>query len=334
MKLHCVALLALLVTQALAQAAPAQSAAPAPAQSATAAAANAVAPDAAVITVEGVCKVPAAKTGACKTEISRSEFERLMAILSRQRNGQAQASIPPDAKRQLAVQYSRLLLFAHLAEEQGLQNTPEGKELIHFLRLQAMTEELARSLQQKATLTPDEIRNYYEQHRDQFTQWNLQRVVVPLRPKAGDQANKQELKKLAEDFRQRASQGGDFDALQKEAFEKVGMKNPPQAKLVLLPGQSLPEAHSAVYQLKPGELSPVIEDPSGFFIYKLDSSSLVPLGENDADIHELLSGQKAQEAIRKIVESNKITLDPSYFELAQQNAAPKTSSAQPMGARR
>ena len=82
--------------------------------------------------------------------------------------------------------------------------------------------------------------------------------MVPLSAGAENQ-QKAELKNLAEDFRQRASAGGDFDALQKQAFEKTGTKNPPRAKLVLTPDTPLPQAHAAVYRLKPGELSPVIE---------------------------------------------------------------------------
>jgi hypothetical protein len=104
-----------------------------------------------------------------------------MSVLSRQRNGQAQQSIPPEAKRQLAIQYSRLLLFDDLAEKQGLQDTAEAKELIHLLRLQAMTEELGRSIQQKSAPTSAEIQSYYDHNPDRYTEWNLQRVVVPFK---------------------------------------------------------------------------------------------------------------------------------------------------------
>jgi parvulin-like peptidyl-prolyl isomerase len=328
MKLHFVVLLALLVSQGFAQAAAPQSNPPVSSEPA-AASSKPVAPDAAVISVAGICRTPSAK-GECQTVITRTEFEKLMSLLSRQRNGQAPESVPLEAKRQLAIQYSRLLLFGDLAEKQGLQNTPEGKELIHFLRLQALTEELARTLQQKSAPTPEEARSFYDHNPERYTEWHLQRVVVPLSAGAESQ-QKAELKKLAEDFRQRASAGGDFDVLQKQAFEKTGIKNPPQAKLVLMPGTPLPEAQSAVYRLKPGELSPVIEDSNGFYIYKLDSSRLTPFEQNKAEIQEFLAGQKAQQAIQRLLESNTVTLNSDYFEPVRQNAAPKTSSLQPAG---
>ena len=324
MKLHFVVLLALLASQGFAQAAPVQN------ESGAAAAANSkpVAPGHAVITVDGVCKAPDAKTGECKTVITRTEFERLVAVLSR--NGQDQQAIPPQAKRQLAIQYSRLMLFADLAEKEGLQNSPEGEELIRFVRLQALTEELARTLQQKAVTTSEEVKNYYDHNLDRYTEWNLQRIVVPLST-VESQAKQEELKQLAEEFRKRASNGANFDALQNEAFEKAGIKDPPSAKLVLKPGASLPETHSVVYRLKPGEMSNVIEDRTGFYIYKLESSNVVPLDQNKAAIEGLLAGQKAQEAIRKLTESNKVHLNSNYFESEHQDFAPTTSSARPMG---
>jgi parvulin-like peptidyl-prolyl isomerase len=334
MKLHFVALPVLLISQVFAQEASSPHQTHATAATATpvaGAAPKIVAPDGPVISVGGVCKSPSVKTGDCKTVITRSEFERLMEVLSRQHDAQAQQSIPPEAKRQLALQYSRLLLFADLAEKQGLQNTPDGKVLINFLRLQAMTEELARSIQQKSLPTPAEINDYYEHHRDQYSQWDLQRIVVPSTPKAEGHVDQEQLKKVAENLYERASHGGDFDALQKEAFEKTGTQNPPKAEVVLTPGASIPEAHAAVYRLKPGEVSRLIEDPTGFYIYKLNSSTVVPLEQNKAAIQDLLSRERAQEAIQKLIESNKITLNSDYFELAPAKDEQQTSSVRPVG---
>lgn len=320
MKAYVAALLPMLAAFGFAQTASAQKIAPTLAASTTKAAAgpssSPVSPDAAVITLEGLCNTPSAETDKCKTVITRAEFETLMAVLSRQRNGQAQKAIPPEAKRELAIQYSRLLVFADQAEKQGLQDTPDGKELIRFVRLQALTEQMARALQQKAEPTPEEIKSYYEHNPERYTEWNLQRIVIPLSHKAEDQA-----KKVANDLRLRASAGGEFDALEKEAYAKVGMPNPPTAKLRLMPGTSLPEAHSAVYRLKPGEVSPVIEDSTGFYIYKLDSSSLVPLDRNETEIHELLVAQKTRQAAEKLIGSSTPTLNPEYFEPVAQHPA-------------
>ncbi len=332
MKLHFVLLLSLFVGQVLAQAVPAQPPTPAPDTPVVAdAGAQPLTPETAVITVEGACKSLNAAPGECKTVITRAEFERLMTVLSRFRNGQAQQAIPADAKRQLAIQYSRLLLFASLAEKEGLQSTLDGKELIHFLWLQAMTEELARSIQEKAAPTAQQVQDYYDGHQDRFTEWDFQRIVVPLTAATKGQRS-EELKNLAAALQQRASKGDDFDVLQKEAYEKAGVKDRPGTKLVLKPGALLPEGHSAAYRLKPGGVSAVIDDPAGFVIYKLDSRSVLPLDQTKAQIEELVAGEKAQQTIQKLLQSNKVTLNSDYFEAPHQNAGPKTSAVQsPVG---
>jgi hypothetical protein len=281
--------------------------------------------DGAVITVNGACPLNKSKDSSCQTVVTRAEFERLMAVLSRQRNGESLRSIPPDAKRQLAVQYSQLLLFAALAEQQGLQDTPEAKELVDFLHLQAMSEELSRSMLRKSAPTEVEVRNYYDQHREDYTRFDLERISLPLREKVSAQPGSKERTKLADDLRERALHGESFAALQNEAFAKLGMKNPPKIEMVVMPGSTVPQAHAAIYRLKPGDVSPVIEDASGIYIYKLKSREAAPLSQSHASIQQLLSEQKAQEALQKLIETNKITLNSSYFEPAHELAAHKSS---------
>ena len=82
MKLHFVVLLALLVSQGFAQAAPPQSKPLVSSESAAGTASSKpVAPDAPVISVAGICHTPGAK-GECQTVITRAEFEKLVSLLS------------------------------------------------------------------------------------------------------------------------------------------------------------------------------------------------------------------------------------------------------------
>lgn len=272
-----------------------------------------IAADATVLTVQGVCKAVEKASPDCKTVVTRAEFERLMAVLSRRRSEQGQDSIPAEARRQLAIQYSRLLLYSDLAERQGLQNTEEGAELVRFARLQAMAEELARALQQRTELAPGEAKDFYDHHPERFTEWMLQRVMVPVNPRPGGQAQKDELRKFTESLRLRASRGADFALLQKEASAKTGITNMPEVRLVLTPGASLPEAFAAVSQLQAGGLSTVIEEVPGFSFYKVDSTRLIPFAQKEAEIRDLVAGQKAEQALQKLGDSASFSLNPYYF---------------------
>ncbi len=277
-------------------------------------------PGTAVITLDGICQAQAAKTKECKTEITRAEFERLMDTLSLQRTGQAWQSVPPQARWQLAMQYSRLLVAGNEAEKQGLQNTPEGQSLIRFAQLEALTTELTRELQKKAKPTPEEMRKYYDGNPERFSELALQRIQIPILSKAEGKPDIEGLRKVAEDLRQRASAGGDFKALQAEAFKTIGQQDPPEVKLALQPELLLPPAHSVVRQLKPGEVSQVIQDAGGFYIYRLDATHLIPFEQEQVEIRDLLAGQTAQRELQKLIGSATPTLNPKYFEQAPQSS--------------
>jgi hypothetical protein len=314
MKLSLAVLLLALAVSGFAQAAPPTAAAPPADRPAS------VAPDAAVITIQGVCPAPPTDSADCRTVVTRTEFERLMTVLSRLRSSEAQQTIPLEARRQLAAQYSRLLVYADLAEHEGLANSPEGRELIRFARLQAMTEELARSLRQKATPAATEVQEFYDRHPERFTEYELERVILPVNPRPGA-PGREALRPVGEDLRRRAAAGEAFPALQKEAFDRAGIMNPPDVKLLVAAGVSLPEPHASVLRLSPGQISPVIEDSTGFYFYKLDSARRVPLAEKQAEVRELVAGQQADEALQKLGESATFTLNPYYFNPAPASAA-------------
>ena len=129
-----------------------------------------MAPDAAVITIEGLCENPpesagseaatekpaAAKTGAktartpdaakseteaatkksdpvpgpCKTVVTRTDFERLANSLN--------PNMPVTIKKRLAEQYAQMLMAQAKVDQLGLTAKPENQDRIHFFYLQAM----------------------------------------------------------------------------------------------------------------------------------------------------------------------------------------------------
>jgi hypothetical protein len=93
---------------ALAQTAPNAAQQPVPAPQAPAAASE-VAPDAAIITIYDLCKEKLTNMGACKTVITRAEFDKFLQALG-------YSQLPPQARRQVANQYTRILTLATEAD--------------------------------------------------------------------------------------------------------------------------------------------------------------------------------------------------------------------------
>jgi len=174
--------------------------APSPGEAAQATAhASKVAPDAAVITIEGLCSssfLPGAEadlTGealksdkahsgstaspggapdaGCKTLITREQFEILVNALS--------PKMPPEARARLAERYPEMLLQAEKVRDLGLASDRNSAERIKFSYLQVLGKVLNQHLQEQAnSVTDAEVEQYYKEHPASFQRVDLMRVFI------------------------------------------------------------------------------------------------------------------------------------------------------------
>src|SRR5208283_5316722 len=107
-----------------AKAAPAASAAPEKAPEVK------VGPDDTVITLKGFCADATQQGDACKTVITRAQFEKLADAL--------QPNMPPARRQQLANFYAQILRMSTAAEKRGLDKGPTFDEMMRFARIQAL----------------------------------------------------------------------------------------------------------------------------------------------------------------------------------------------------
>jgi len=283
-----------------------------------------------VLTIEGLCNSSAAKGPAkgtaksrseCQTIVTRAQFEKLVLTLM--------PANSPQSKRQFATTYPRLLVMAKEARARGLDKTARFEEIVNFARLQILSQELVRELKEDASKVSDkEIEDYYRQNTASFERATVERIVVPLRrqlrssgsnPNAGDPAvqikeGEEAMRKKADDLHTRAVAGEDFDKLQKEGYEAAGIANTsPMTAMDKLRRTQLPGAHGSVFDLKVGEISPVIKDASGYYIYKVRSRDQEPEQEATAEIRSTLEQQHMREMMDKIDHSFKTNENQAYF---------------------
>jgi|HubBroStandDraft_6_1064221.scaffolds.fasta_scaffold00009_97 hypothetical protein len=296
------------------------------------------APNSAVLTIKGLCSkstpkqgVPSPK-GTCQTVITRAQFDRLIDAIA--------ADMSPQSKRQLATSYPRLLVRAHEAEVRGLDKTARFEEVLRFARLQVLSQELTRELKDESAKVPEkEIVEYYQKNSSYFELASVERIFIPLRRQmpASDngskdksdadltQANLQQtedaMRNKAQDLRARAVAGEGFAQLQNEAYEAAGNENHPLAATTLkVRRTSLPPAHLSVFDLKPAEITSLISDASGYYIYKLDTKALEPLSAARAGIVKILARQRLQDMTDKIDQSATTDVNESYFGSTQQKS--------------
>jgi hypothetical protein len=267
-----------------------------------------------VMTIKGFCPDRKNATDPCQTVITRQEFENLAVAI--------RPSMSASVKQQFANLYPKLLIMAQKAEEMGLDKQSPYEQMIVFSRMQILAQALSHKVQQDASVVSDqEVADYYARNADTFDMYTLQRLVVPLSKQGGSDSasakNASELQfdELAKTLRARAAAGEDFLKLQKEAFDAAGIKvASTNVSMGTVRRTSLPAAHIPIIDgLKPGEVSQVIKDNGGHYIYKLESKEHPTLTQAETEIRHLLAAQHASEAVDKITSSYSIETNKNYF---------------------
>src|SRR6202166_121438 len=304
-----------------------------------------VGPDDAVITLKGFCADATQQGDACKTVVSRAQFEKLAESL--------QPGMSPAIRRQLATAYSRILRMSTVAEKRGLDKQPKFEEKMNFARMQVLSGELSSALQEDAgKVTDGDIDDYYKKNEASYEQATFARIFVPrakqivnpvVKPKVGTKAgakatpttstnqppteaqkkaSEEAMTKLAAGLRARAAKGEDPDTLQKEAYVAAGLPgNAPSTKMEKVRRATLPVNHQKVMDLKPGEVSEVISDPnSGHYIYKLVSKETLSVDTVKPEIRSTISSQRYRDSMQNF--QGNVDLNDAYFGPTRNPAMP------------
>jgi hypothetical protein len=362
--LRRLALLFLLGGIALAQSAPAPSAAPKKPRKSAPAAGQAAAqpaaqlgPDSPVMFVRGLCalravNVPAKPVTAmpgtppsqagCVRAVTKAQFERMVEGLG--------ARAANADKAQLAEYYARALVIDNEARKLKLDQDPAVAQAIWMGRIGALGDALHRHMQLQFGNLPDaEIAKYYDEHKQDFEEVTVRRVVIPKPPQKTEEAKPEEKKAeaaaspdspsaakaaapaaapqvpyeqiaaarktYADKVLARAKAGEDLDKLQKEAFTSAQIEAAaPDTNPVPLHRGQLPPAHDEkVFPLQPGQYSVMIEEPNAYLFYKVEKKRAVPMAEVATDIRRELVNRKEDAAIQAIFAKGEPSLNPAYF---------------------
>lgn len=321
----------LLVSFAVGQAAP-PSSSPSPSPDVSG---SKVGADDPVITLNDFCADPVKEGSACKTVITRAEFERLIDAL--------QPGMPPELRLKVAAAYARNLRMAAAAEKRGLDKTPAFAEEMRYARLQLLAQDLDRALHTDAgNVSDDDLADYYRKNVSAFQQATLARIFVPhaksiagahphpaetapTDPAPADAAVKasaEAMTKVAADLRARAASGEDPDKLQIEAYAEAGIERKTvETKLDKVRRTTLPPQHEAVMDLNPGEVSQVFSDPDGaHFIYKMIRKETLPLEEVKSEILAAISSQRYRDSTKSL--QGDVVFNDTYFVPGGQASKP------------
>lgn len=231
-----------------------------------------LAPTDPVITIHGLCNGAAnasGKNAACTTVVNKQQFDGVV-------NGLNALGAPllPMQRRAVAEGYATTLLNYEAAKKAGIDRDPRFAEVMRLARMRAMGDMYkAQQMEKAGKVAPQEIEAYYKSNLDNLEELTLRRVTLPRYNHANlkDEAYAAKAREVADDIHDRMAKGEDLDKLQKEAFDTLGVKDPPTTKMgPIRRGAYAADQEKQLFALKPGEVTAVVEQPSAFLIFKLE----------------------------------------------------------------
>ncbi len=176
------------------------------------------------------------------------------------------------------------------ALKKGLDKSPDfSRKLEEFKKLTLASELLEKDIMSKNKVTEQEVKDYYNKHKDDFTSTSQMRASHIL-VKTEAEANKV----LA-----RLKKGEKFEEIaKKESLDTASAKNGGDIGFFTR-GQLVPEFEKAAAGLKVGELSGPVKTAYGYHIIKVTDKKTGPVVEFDRVkdvIFQRLSGEKQKEA--------------------------------------
>jgi len=272
-----------------------------------------------VITIHGLCTgtaVAKGKSSDCTTVVTRQQFDVIV-------NGLDALGAPllREQRRTVAEGYAATLMNYEAAKKAGIERDPRFAEVMRLARMRAMGDMYKAMQQEEAKkVSPQEIQTYYKSHLDNLEELTLRRVVLPRYNSANlkDEVFEAKARKLASDIHDRMAKGEDLDTLQKEAFDALGVKDPPTTKMgPIRLGAYVPDQEKQIFSLKPGEVTSVVEQPSAFIIFKLERRDMPTLEQAKNEIVRLLIKQHIDKQEQAMSKSMQVEFNEKYLGPAQ-----------------
>jgi peptidyl-prolyl cis-trans isomerase C len=220
-------------------------------------------------------------------------------------------------------------MMAKKAQDMGLDKSPSFDERMKLARVQILSQELGKALQEQAAQISDkDIEAYYQANLSKFEEVDVDRIYVPKTktpPDSDKEPSEAEEEKFAQESEKvmkaeadklhiRAVAGDDFKKLQEQAFDVAGLKTgAPNVEMGKVRRNVLAQNQASIMELKVGDISGVLADANGFFIYKVKAKDTLPLDQAREEIKATMRSQRMQDAMQAVQKSGTLTLDPDYF---------------------
>ncbi len=239
--------------------------------------------------------------------LREADLERLLSSQSAEVQKAVQDN--PDQRTAFIRQLLTVKAIALKARKDGFDRKPEVKENLSNLIDQYLAQEyMAKVVTANVTATDDELKAYYKEHEKELRLPESVRVrhIFISSPKESPQEERDKARAKAEKILQQIKKGEDFAKLAKEYSEDSDTAAKGGELGTLSPGKTnSPEFEKAVFALKAGEVSAVVETSFGYHLIKVDEraeSRTVTFDEARDYIQNIVKEQNKQKAAQLFLE--------------------------------
>jgi parvulin-like peptidyl-prolyl isomerase len=240
-------------------------------------------------------------------ELKREALENLITRELLYQESRRRAITVPVAEvdhqlQQLKGQFANEGQFVTTLAKLKMNEDQVREQVTRGLAIQRLIDELIGS---KLTATDAELRVYYDQHPENFTEPSRVRLshILLVDEKEFTPEMKRALRKKMTSIRERLVAGEDFGHLAREVSD-CQSKNKGGDIGWFTPGQVSPTVEKAVSMLKVGELTDIVEDRFGLHIIKVTERKeavLPPLAGIKDKVKAQLKQEKGQKELQPLV---------------------------------
>lgn len=227
-------------------------------------------------------------------------------------------------KRNFLMQYALVQRLAEMAEKAGIPEEEPHKTRLAYQRAVYLAQAEMDHAAMRIQVKPEEQQQYYEEHKQDFANARVRVIYVSFNdnpppskdPKAKRPRTSAEAEKLARELVEKARSGADFAALARqfsddeETKAKGGEFRPVKPNDTNLP----PEIRTAIFALKPGQVSDPVRQTGGFWIFRLEDYVVPAFSDVQNQVYEALREARFRQWIEGVQKSLQIEYrDESYL---------------------
>lgn len=201
-----------------------------------------------------------------------------------------------QADAEMKKEFATIKVMAERARQDGVDEEEGAKLLVLLQRSQALAGAYLIELQKP------EIEQYYNEHKSELGQVRARHILIKTDPNELGETpgGKEEARKKAQSLLERVRSGEDFASLAQEHSDDESSKPNGGDLGFFTRGNMVPQFDQAVFSLKPGEVSNLVETQYGFHIIKVEEQREPSL--DDPEFQDQIATKLDRNALEKKIE--------------------------------